>query len=178
MGQWFVGLHVFLGLVADPGGFIGCYAFFQSTTLKNIINFWRTSYLECPGNCPWTYRGTSVLQILRRTPWLPVRGYPGVSRSGGQAFKSREEMSISEKFREGLLEIRQKKLCAVQNRRSTPSMVWPTLASRTAKDHSRLHAKHESGLIDTDVLWSLGLLVTTAMQKRMNSSKCNWGLVA
>jgi len=44
---------------------------------------------------------------------------------------------------------------------STPSMVWPTLASRTAKNQNRLHAKHESGLIVTDVLWSLGLLVTT-----------------
>jgi len=159
-GQWFVGLHVFLG-VADPGGFIGfgripvrashhcvtlpskmlsgqcfLYAFFQSTTLKKTINFWSTSYLGCPGICPWTYRGTFVLQILRRTPWLPVRGYPGGSRSGGQAFKSHVEMRISEKFREGLLEIRQKKLVQCKTGESTPSMVWPTLASRTAKDQN------------------------------------------
>jgi len=34
-------------------------------------------------------------------------------------------------------------------------------------------SKHESGLIVTDVLWSLGLLVTTVtLQKRMNWSKC------
>ena len=38
-------------------------------------------------------------------------------------------------------------------------MVWPTL-SRTAKEQNRLHAKHESSLIVTDVLWSLSLLVT------------------
>jgi len=41
------------------------------------------------------------------------------------------------------------------------SMVWPALGSRIAKNHNRSHAKHESGLIVTDVLWFLCLLVTT-----------------
>ena len=40
-------------------------------------------------------------------------------------------------------------------RESTSMMVWPTL-SRMVKEQNRSHAKHESGLIVTDVLWSLG----------------------
>jgi len=50
---------------------------------------------------------------------------------------------------------------------SMSMMVWPTL-SRTAKEQNGLHAKHESGLIVTDVLWSLGLLVTTVSPAKVD----------
>ena len=36
------------------------------------------------------------------------------------------------------------------------------------KEQNRSHAKHESGLIVTDVLWSLGLLVTTVSPAKVD----------
>jgi len=71
---------------------------------------------------------------------------------------------------------------------STPSMVWPTLASRTAKNQNRLHAKHESGLIMQSMKAALllsmfcGLSVCWsrlwACKSGWTDRNANWGLVA
>ena len=44
------------------------------------------------------------------------------------------------------------------------------------KEQNRSHAKHESGLIVTDVLWSLGLLVTTVSPAKADETSETWGL--
>jgi len=135
----------------------------HTVMLSFRVQHWRRStsgrlriWDPLPFICPWTYWGSSLPscrssgkllghQWLSR--WLKVRRSRVQIPGGNKNFWKIPRITLD------ATALHKRNFVQCKTGESTSMMVWPTL-SRTAKEQNRSHAKHESGLIVTDVLWS------------------------